>query len=78
MKSLRPDAPASLDRLLGGIDPHVARVLDRALSGADVTAEEAETLLGTSGRELTAVAATADHLRREAAGDIVTYVVNRN
>ena len=78
MKSLQPDTPASLDSLLGGIDPAVARVLDRALSGADVTAEEAETLLGTSGRELTAVAAAADHLRRETVGDIVTYVVNRN
>ena len=78
MKSLRPDVPASLGSLLGGIEPAVARVLDRTLSGADVTAEEAETLLGTSGAELTAVAAAADHLRRETIGDIVTYVVNRN
>src|SRR5438105_11146260 len=78
MRSQQPDLPAALDNLLGGIDPPVARVLDRALSGADVTAEEAETLLGTSGRELTAVAAAADHLRRETIGDIVTYVVNRN
>ena len=55
MKSLQPDTPASLDSLLGSIDPAVARVLDRVLSGADVTAEEAETLLGTSGRELNAL-----------------------
>jgi len=78
MKSLQPEVPASLHSLLGAIDPPIARALDQALSGADVTAEEAETLLGTSGRELTAVAAAADHLRRETVGDTVTYVVNRN
>ncbi|HLW61206.1 MAG TPA: 5-amino-6-(D-ribitylamino)uracil--L-tyrosine 4-hydroxyphenyl transferase CofH [bacterium] len=69
---------AALNRLLREIDPPVARALDRALSGGDVTAEEAEMLLGASGRELTATLAAADQLRRESVGDIVTYVVNRN
>ncbi|TMI82594.1 MAG: radical SAM protein, partial [Bacillati bacterium ANGP1] len=56
----------------------VARILDRALSGADVTAEEAEVLLRASGRELLATMAVADGLRAEAVGNVVTYVVNRN
>ncbi|HEV2438597.1 MAG TPA: 5-amino-6-(D-ribitylamino)uracil--L-tyrosine 4-hydroxyphenyl transferase CofH [bacterium] len=74
----RPDPGASLDRLLAGIAPVIARPLDRVLSGGDVTAEEAETLLGASGRDLIAVTAAADALRHEVAGDLVTYVVNRN
>jgi 7,8-didemethyl-8-hydroxy-5-deazariboflavin synthase CofH subunit len=73
-----PDPHPRLDGLLSEIDPGVARILDRALSGMDITADDAETLLGTSGRELTATMAAADHLRREIAGEIVTYVVNRN
>lgn len=72
------DSGLSLDQVLAGVAPDVARPLDRVLSGGDVTAAEAETLLGASGRELTALVAAADALRREVAGDIVTYVVNRN
>jgi 7,8-didemethyl-8-hydroxy-5-deazariboflavin synthase CofH subunit len=68
----------SLSRLLGGTAPGVARILDRALSGADVTAEDAEVLLQASGPDFTATVAAADHLRRESVGDTVTYVVNRN
>ncbi|HEV2282071.1 MAG TPA: 5-amino-6-(D-ribitylamino)uracil--L-tyrosine 4-hydroxyphenyl transferase CofH [bacterium] len=74
----RPDRGPSVDRLLAEVAPAVARPLDRALSGGDVTAAEAETLLGASGRELTALTAAADALRHEVAGDLVTYVVNRN
>ena len=78
MEPLHPDPAASLGRLLGGTIPAVARILDRALCGDDITAAEAETLLGASGRELTATIAAADQLRRESVGEIVTYVVNRN
>jgi 7,8-didemethyl-8-hydroxy-5-deazariboflavin synthase CofH subunit len=74
----RPDSGSPIEHLLTGVAPAVARPLDRVLAGGDVTAEEAEVLLGASGRELTAVVAAADALRREVAGDIVTYVVNRN
>lgn len=78
MDPSRCDPPMSVERLLSEIDGIVARTLDRALSGADITASEAELLLTTSGRELAAVVAAADHLRRETVGDVVTYVVNRN
>jgi len=78
MHQSQPDPGIPLGRLLSGIDPAVARILDRALSGADITAEEAETLLTTSGSDLTAVMLAADALRRETVGEIVTYVVNRN
>ncbi len=67
-----------VDRLLSATSPSVARILDAALSGGDVTAEDAEVLLGVSGADFTATLAAADHMRREAVGDVVTYVVNRN
>jgi len=64
--------------LLAQIQAPVARILDRALGGADITAEEAEVLLQASGRELAATMVAADELRRQTVGDLVTYVVNRN
>jgi 7,8-didemethyl-8-hydroxy-5-deazariboflavin synthase CofH subunit len=73
-----PEPNAGLHRLLAGTSPEVARILDRALSGADVGAEEAERLLTVTGADLTATIATADVLRRETVGELVTYVVNRN
>jgi 7,8-didemethyl-8-hydroxy-5-deazariboflavin synthase CofH subunit len=78
MESLLPDPGITVDRLLGGISPFIACILDRALSGRDVTVEETEALLGASGPDLLAMVAAADRLRHEAAGDVVTYVVNRN
>ena len=72
------DPGRSLGGLLAQIQAPVARILDRALEGADITAEEAEVLLQASGRELAATMVVADELRRETVGDLVTYVVNRN
>ncbi|NBE98975.1 7,8-didemethyl-8-hydroxy-5-deazariboflavin synthase [Nonomuraea sp. KC401] len=45
---------------------------------AGLTDAEAVALLGAEGEALDELAAIADGLRREAAGDDVTYVVNRN
>ncbi|MBI3327701.1 MAG: 5-amino-6-(D-ribitylamino)uracil--L-tyrosine 4-hydroxyphenyl transferase CofH [Nitrospinae bacterium] len=69
---------APLERLLSAIEPNVSHILDRALEGQDISAEEAVLLFEASGLELSAVVMTADELRRRRVGDIVTYVVNRN
>ena len=69
---------APLERLLSAIEPNVAHILDRALEGQDISAEEAVVLFEASGLELSALVMTADELRRRRVGDIVTYVVNRN
>ena len=53
-------------------------MLNRALSGEDITSEEAVVLFGAEGQEYNAMVMTADELRRRTVGDIVTYVVNRN
>jgi FO synthase subunit 2 len=56
----------------------VRRILEACLAGGEPSVEEALVLDGARGRDLFALCATADALRREQAGDAVTYVVNRN
>jgi 7,8-didemethyl-8-hydroxy-5-deazariboflavin synthase CofH subunit len=56
----------------------VQRILERALAGREIGAEEGEVLCGARGRDLHALVAAADELRERQAGDLVTYVVNRN
>ncbi|MBI1886404.1 MAG: 5-amino-6-(D-ribitylamino)uracil--L-tyrosine 4-hydroxyphenyl transferase CofH [Chloroflexi bacterium] len=65
-------------RLLSLIDRDVARTLDRALAGEDVTVEEATRLFDAEGLELNALVIVADELRRRSVGDVVTYILNRN
>ena len=68
----------NLESLIGGVKPETAAVLDRALSGEDITPDEAVVLFGVAGQEYSALVMTADEVRRRTVGDIVTYVVNRN
>jgi FO synthase len=66
--------PADPDRVRG----RVAEVLAGVRAGQAVGEEEIVALFAARGREVAAVAALADELRREAVGDTVTYVRNRN
>ena len=68
----------ALSGLAGALQPEVASILDQALSGGDISAEEATTLFECSGAEYNALVWAADELRRRTVGDVVTYVVNRN
>ena len=68
----------NLDHLLKTVDPIVASALDRALDGKDVSTEHAVELLDCNGIEMNLVALVADELRRQAVGNTVTYVINRN
>ncbi|MBP0002657.1 MAG: 7,8-didemethyl-8-hydroxy-5-deazariboflavin synthase subunit CofH [Cyanobacteria bacterium SBC] len=57
----------------------VASILDRVLSGQELTLENGVTLLqATDPRSIEAIRYTADRLRQQQVGDTVTYVVNRN
>ena len=67
-----------LARFWTGLDRGVRTALDRALDDREVTVDDGLALAETTGRELTALALVADELRARQAGDVVTYVVNRN
>ncbi len=67
-----------LESMISTVTPETAAVLDRALSGADITPKEAVVLFAAEGQDYHALVTTADELRRRTVGDIVTYVVNRN
>ena len=73
-----PGPVKELEPLLGLLEQDVAKVLEKALSGDDITPKEAEVLFDTTGLEYHAMVMTADELRRRTIGDIATYVVNRN
>lgn len=53
-------------------------ILDKALAGEELGIEEGELLLRAEGKELQALVAVADLVRRLRVGDTVSYVVNRN
>jgi FO synthase len=56
----------------------IREVLDGVQAGQQVGFEEIVALLGARGPEVTAVAELADELRRQAVGDAITWVHNRN
>jgi FO synthase subunit 2 len=81
--SHHPDVLPSGPPLAGVLDPdaagrEVGPILARALAGREVTVEEGTRLFEARGAELAPLLAAADALRRQAVGDLATYVVNRN
>ena len=73
-----PHLKLSLDRILSLVSVPVGDIIDRALSGIDISIEEASALFEADGHDLLALIAAADHLRAQTVGDVTTYVVNRN
>ena len=67
-----------IESLLKDCDPVVSGILDRALSGKEVSASEGLELYSSQGPDTNLVGMVADELRRQKVGDTVTYVVNRN
>lgn len=57
----------------------IQAILDRALTGVDLTPEEGLALLQTEqSADIEAIRSVADTLRQRQVGDTVTYVINRN
>ena len=71
-------AAGSLAAVLDGATPEVRAILDRVLDDHELSVDDALTLSETRGRDLRALTIAADELRRRQAGDVVTFVVNRN
>ena len=65
---------ASLDWVSRDLRP----ILARALDGHEVSVEDGIALARAEGRDFHALTLVADEMRRRQAGDVVTYVVNRN
>ena len=73
-----PRLKVSFDRLLSNVSSTIGGILDQALSGEDITVDDASLLFDAEGSELLALIAAADYLRAKTVGDVVTYVINRN
>jgi FO synthase len=71
------DAPC-LSTLFAGVSSDVRAILERSLEGRALGLPAAVRLCSVRGLDLHALIASADQLRREQVGDVVTYVVNRN
>ena len=72
------ESQARVAHLLPHTTPEVARVLERAMAGHELSRDEGLVLATLPSDDVETLAAVADHLRREIAGDVITYVVNRN
>ena len=68
----------SLRTALDRVSRDVRRILAGALDGRDLSVDDGLVLARATGRDLQAVTLAADEMRRRQAGDVVTYVVNRN
>jgi FO synthase subunit 2 len=58
--------------------PRVRSILGDLLDGGELSIEDAIRLTEVAGRDLGALTLVADEMRRRQAGEVVTYVVNRN
>jgi 7,8-didemethyl-8-hydroxy-5-deazariboflavin synthase CofH subunit len=67
-----------LDRALAAATGPVRAILEACLEGRGLDVADAVTLSEAAGPDLEALRAAADEMRRREAGDVVTYVVNRN
>ncbi len=67
-----------LERLLNRVDPKMARILDAALDGVELSLDDAVMLLRVQGADLQALLQAADFARAQDVGDDVSYVVCRN
>ena len=63
---------------LSACAPQVRDALERAYAGEELGFESALLLANAEGADLQALVTVADRLRRDAVGDTITYVVNRN
>ena len=67
-----------MERLFSDVSPDVARILDSALAGRELSTDAAVTLLGAEGVDLFALMRAADVARQEDVGDDVSFVITRN
>lgn len=68
-----------VEALLTKVNGRTASIIDKAFSGEEISVDEGEHLFNIRDLdEISALAISADEIRKEDVGDIVTYVINRN
>jgi 7,8-didemethyl-8-hydroxy-5-deazariboflavin synthase CofH subunit len=67
-----------METLLRDIGFKTAQILSKALEEKEISVEEGSYLFGLQGKELIALVAAADELRKRRIGERVTFVHNRN
>lgn len=67
-----------LESILRDIDPVISYILNQSLDSKNISIKHAIELFETTGTEMIMTAMVADNLRRNAVGDNVTFVINRN
>jgi len=67
-----------LERLFEEVTPEVARILEEALDGTELSVDDAVTLLRVENADLHALVRAGDWARRQDNGDDVSFVVCRN
>src|SRR5262249_44805452 len=82
-RSTRPRAVETLvtmDTTIGldWVERETRRILGGLLDGGELSVPDGIRLAEVSGRELQALGLVADEMRRRQAGEVGTYVVNRN
>jgi FO synthase len=70
--------PCAAESAVGQVPVPVARILERALEGRELTRDEGVSLAELPPEAVGPLTAVADEVRRCRVGDIITYVVNRN
>lgn len=73
-----PNLRLSAETMLSKIPLDIARILDNALNGKEISIPEGSRLFEAEGPALSALMMTADEIRGSVNGDQVTYVINRN
>ncbi|MDW0236876.1 MAG: 5-amino-6-(D-ribitylamino)uracil--L-tyrosine 4-hydroxyphenyl transferase CofH [Nitrososphaeraceae archaeon] len=66
------------ESILRDIDPVISDILNQSLDSKNISIKQAIELFETTGTEMIMTAMVADNLRRNAVGDNVTFVINRN
>lgn len=75
---LHNSVPSDPAAWLATATPAIRATLERCLDGHELTWQEAMPFCHVEGDDLSALCRTADELRRQQAGEVVTYVINRN
>jgi FO synthase len=79
IKRIDENRSLGIDALLSKVNGKTASIIDKTFKGKEISVDEGEHLFNIRDLdEISALAISADEIRKEDVGDIVTYVVNRN